>query len=52
MNADFQRTARKDEEAFLHEQCKDIEENSRMRENRELSRKLEISRQHCMQDWT
>ena len=30
MNAEFQRTARKDKKAFLSDQCKEIEENNRM----------------------
>ena len=30
MNAEFQRTARRDKKAFLSDQCKEIEENNRM----------------------
>ena len=30
LNAEFQRTARRDKKAFLRDQCKDIEENNRM----------------------
>ena len=30
MNAEFQRIARRDEKAFLSDQCKEIEENNRM----------------------
>ena len=30
LNAEFQRIARRDKKAFLHEQCKEIEENNRM----------------------
>ena len=30
LNAEFQRIARRDKKAFLHKQCKDIEENNRM----------------------
>ena len=30
LNAKFQRTARRDKKAFLREQCKEIEENSRI----------------------
>ena len=29
MNAEFQRIARRDEKAFLSDQCKEIEENNR-----------------------
>ena len=30
MNAEFQRTARRDKKAFLSDQCKQIEDNNRM----------------------
>ena len=30
MNAEFQRTTRRDKKDFLHEKCKEIEENNRM----------------------
>ena len=30
LNAEFQRTARRDEKAFLSEQCKEMEENNRI----------------------
>ena len=30
LNAEFQRIARKDKKAFLSDQCKEIEENTRM----------------------
>ena len=30
VNAEFQRIARRDEKAFLSEQCKEIEKNNRM----------------------
>ena len=30
LNAEFQRITRRDEKAFLSEQCKDIKENNRM----------------------
>ena len=35
LNAEFQRIARRDKKAFLSEQCKEIEENSRMGGKRE-----------------
>ena len=38
LNAEFQRRARRDR-AFLNEQCKEIEENNRMRKTRELFKK-------------
>ena len=35
LNAEFQRMARRDKKAFLSDQCKEIEENNRMRKTRE-----------------
>ena len=49
LNAEFQRIARRDKKAFLSDQCKQIEENSRMGKTRNLSRKLEIPREHFIQ---
>ena len=40
LNAEFQRIARRDKEAFLNEQCKEIEENNRMRKTRDLFKKI------------
>ena len=40
MNAEFQRIARKDKKAFLSDQCKEIEENNRMRKTRDLFKKI------------
>ena len=40
MNADFQRIARRDEKAFLSEQCEEIEENNRMGKTRDLFKKF------------
>ena len=37
LNAEFQRIARRDKKAFLKNQCKEIEENNRMGETRDLS---------------
>ena len=39
LNAEFQRTARRDKKAFLSEQCKKIEENNRTGRNRDLFKK-------------
>ena len=36
LNADFQKIARRDKEAFLSDQCKEIEENNRMGKTRDL----------------
>ena len=49
LNAEFQRIARRDKKAFLINQCKEIEENSRMGKTRDLFKKLEIPREHFMQ---
>ena len=40
MNADFQRIARRDKKAFLSDQCKEIEESSRMGKTRDLFKKI------------
>ena len=40
MNAEFQRIARRNKNAFLSEQCKDIEENNRMGKTRDLFKKI------------
>ena len=40
LNAEFQRIARRDKKAFLSHQCKETEENNRMRKNRDLSKKI------------
>ena len=40
LNAEFQRIARRDNKAFLSEQCKEIEENNRMGKTRDLFKKI------------
>ena len=40
MNAEFQRIARRDKKAFLSDQCKETEENNRMRKTRDLFKKI------------
>ena len=40
LNAEFQRTARKDKKAFFSDQCKEIEENNRMGKTRNLFEKI------------
>ena len=40
MNAEFQRITRKDKKAFLTDQSKEIEENNRMGNTRDLFRKI------------
>ena len=51
LNADFQGIARRDNKAFLSEQCKEIEENNRIKRLEISSRKLEIAREHSIQRW-
>ena len=40
LNAEFQRIARRDKKALLSGQCKEIEENNRMRKTRDLFKKI------------
>ena len=51
LNAEFQRIARRDEKAFLSDQCKEIEENNRMGKTRDLFKKIRDTREHFMQRW-
>jgi len=40
LNAEFQRTPRRDKKAFLSDQCKEIEEYNRMGNTRPLFKKI------------
>ena len=40
LNAEFQRTARRDKKAFLSKQCKEVKENNRMGKTRDLFKKI------------
>ena len=40
LNADFQRIERRDRKALLRDQCKEIEENKRMRKTRDFFKKI------------
>ena len=40
LNAEFQKIARRDKKAFLRDQCKEIEENNRMGNTRDLFKKI------------
>ena len=40
MNAEFQRIARRDKKDFLSDQCKEIEENNRMKKTRDLFKEI------------
>ena len=40
LNVEFQRIARRDQKAFLSDQCKEIEDNNRMGKTRDLFKKI------------
>ena len=40
LNSEFQRTARRDKEALLHDQCKETEGHNRMGKTRDLFKKI------------
>ena len=40
LNAEFQRTARRDKKAFLSDQCKEIDKNNRKGKTRDLFKKI------------
>ena len=40
LNAEFQRISRRDKKAFLSDQCKEIEENTRIGKTRDLFKKI------------
>ena len=40
MNGEFQRIARRDKKIFLSDQCKELEENSKMGKTRDLFKKI------------
>ena len=44
LNAEFQRTARREKKEFLSDQCKEIEENNRMGKTRDLVKKIRDSK--------
>ena len=47
LNAEFQRTARRDKKAFYSDQCKEIEENDRMGKTRDLFKKIRDTTFHA-----
>ena len=51
LNAEFQRTARRDKKAFLSDQCKKIEENNRMGKTSYLIKKISDIKGTFMQRW-
>ena len=44
LNAEFQIKARRDKKAFLSDQCKEIEENNRIRKTRDLFKRIRATR--------
>ena len=51
LNAEFQRTARRDNKAFLSDQCKKIEKNNGMGKTRDLFKKIRDTRELLIQRW-
>ena len=51
LNAEFQKTARRNKKAFLSDQCNETEETTEWERLVISSRKLEIPREHFMQRW-
>ena len=51
LKAEFQRTAKRNKKAFLSDQCKEIEENNRMRKTRNLFKKIRDPREHFIKRW-
>ena len=49
LNAEFQRIGRRDKKALLSDQCKEIEENKRMGNTRDLFKKIRDKREIFMQ---
>ena len=52
LNVEFQRIARRDKKAFLSDQCKEIEENNRMGETKDLFKKIRDTKErfHAKRD--
>jgi len=44
LNAEFQRIAKRDKKAFLSDQCKEIEENNRIRKTKDLLKKIRATK--------
>ena len=51
LKADFQRIARRDKKVFLSDQCKEIEENNRMRKTRDLFKKIRDTKGTFHERW-
>ena len=51
LNAEFQRTARRDKKAFLSDQCKETEENNKMGKTRDLFKKIRATKGTLHAKW-
>ena len=51
LNAEFQRIAKRDQKAFLSDQCKEIKENNKIGKTRDLVKKIRDTKEHFMQRW-
>ena len=51
LNTEFQKIARRDKKAFFSDQCKEIEENNRMRKTRDFFKKIRDTKGTFMQRW-
>ena len=51
LNAEFQRIARRDKKAFLNDQCKEIEANSKMGKTRDLFKKIRDTKGKFHERW-
>ena len=52
LNAEFQRIARRDKNAFLNVECKEIEEKKRMGKTRDLFKKIRDTKETFRAKWT
>ena len=52
MNAEFQRTARREKKVFLSDQCKEIEENNGMGKTRDFFKKIRDTKGTFHAKWT
>ena len=50
LNAEFQRIATRDKKSFFSDQCKEIEENNRMGNTRDLVKKMRYQRNISCKD--
>ena len=51
LNADFQRISRRDKKTFLRDQCKEIEDNNRMGNTRDLIKNIRNTKLTIHEKW-